>query len=80
MIFHRVSKLNFLGAQYCLPGAGSTLLAEVTFREGSYLGAMPESEVVDKVTGDLVRLGFIRKETSSTPQFALNGTPTSFTI
>jgi UDP-galactopyranose mutase len=23
---------------------------------------MPESEVVDKVTGDLVRLGFIRKE------------------
>ena len=62
VIFHRVSKLNFLGAQYCLPGAGSTLLAEVTFREGSYLGAMPESEVVDKVTGDLVRLGFIRKE------------------
>lgn len=62
IIFHRLSKLNFLGEEYCLPDGGSTLMAEVTFRPDSYLGSLPESTIVERVTRDLAKLGFIDKE------------------
>jgi protoporphyrinogen oxidase len=62
VIFHRLSKLNFLGPEYALQGGGSTLLAEVTFRPNSYQASMTENEVVERVTGDLATLGFIDLE------------------
>jgi protoporphyrinogen oxidase len=62
LIFHRLSKLNFLGESYKLPGDGSTLMAEVTFRPGSYFGALSQTEVVERVTHDLVKAGFIDRE------------------
>ncbi len=62
IIFHRLSKLNFLGEAYKLPGTGSTLLAEVTFRPGSYLGSISEAAIVERVTSDLVKLGFIKHD------------------
>lgn len=37
VIFHRISKLNFLGKGYCQPDNKSTLLVEITFRPGSYI-------------------------------------------
>lgn len=59
IIFHRLSKLNFLGAAYKPQGVGSTLMAEVTFRPGSYLSSLPESEIVSRTIDGLERLGFI---------------------
>jgi protoporphyrinogen oxidase len=39
-----------------LPGGGTTLLAEVTFRPGSPLATVPVDEVVRRVIDDLVKL------------------------
>ena len=62
IIFHRLSKLNFLGPEYALPQDGTTLMAEVTFRPGSYLASLPQATIEQRVTDDLVRLGFIRAQ------------------
>lgn len=53
-IFHRLSRLNFLGENYQLPNGASTLMAEVTFRPGSYLASLPQSQIVDQVIDGLV--------------------------
>ena len=62
IVFHRLSKLNFLGEEYQLPGTGTTLMAEVTFRPGSHLASISQSRVVEQVTRDLAKLGFIDLE------------------
>lgn len=62
IIFHRVSKLNYLGADYC-PDDGSTLLmAEVTFRPGSHLSTLTVPEIQSRVVRDLEKCGFILSE------------------
>lgn len=61
-IFHRLSKLNFLGDSYCLPNGGSTLMAEITFRPDSYLGSLSKEQIEKKVTEDLDRLGFVTRD------------------
>lgn len=60
-IFHRLSKLNFLGESYCLPDGGSTLMAEITFRPDSYLGSLSKEQIEKRVTEDLDRLGFVAR-------------------
>jgi len=60
IIFHRLSKLNFLGAAYELAGGGTTLMAEITFRPASYLASLSQSEILERVKADLTRMGFIR--------------------
>lgn len=59
VLFHRLSKLNFLGDSYCLPDGGSSVLAEITFRPNSYLGSMPPEQIKARVLDDLHRLNFI---------------------
>jgi protoporphyrinogen oxidase len=59
IIFHRLSKLNFLGDAYCQTNGGSTLMAEVTFRPGSYLAGIGEKEISRRVLEDLETIGFI---------------------
>ncbi len=59
ILFHRVSKLNFL-----LPedrhGGPSVLMAEVTYRPGSALARLADDELLRRIGDDLTRLGFIR--------------------
>jgi protoporphyrinogen oxidase len=62
IIFHRVSKLNFLGDEYGKSSDTTTLLVEVTFRPGSYLSGKSHDAIVDEVVRDLCRVGFIDKE------------------
>lgn len=62
IIFHRLSKLNFLGSEYCLPEGGSTLMLEITFRPGSYLSTLSQEQILTRVKDDLVKLGFIKHE------------------
>jgi protoporphyrinogen oxidase len=59
IIFHRLSKLDFLGESYCRDGESSTLMAEVTYRPGSYLGSLDREQVEKRVIQDLEKLGFI---------------------
>lgn len=61
-IFHRLSRLNFLGESYCHPDGGSTLMAEVTFRPESYLGSIPVEKIEEQIIEDLTALGMIEKE------------------
>lgn len=62
ILFHRLSKLNFLGPDYVLPQDGTTLMAEVTFRPDSYLASLPQSAIEQRVIDDLTRLGFIEAQ------------------
>ena len=59
IIFHRVSKLNFLGESYCPADGGTVLLAEVTFRPDSYLGSLSVKAIEDEIVVNLGALGLI---------------------
>ena len=59
ILFHRLSKLNFLGENYSLPDGGSTLQLEVTFRPGSHLGTLGAETIKKRVVADLEKLGFV---------------------
>lgn len=62
VLFHRLSNLNFLGEAYCREGEASTLMAEVTFRPGSYLSTLGRATIEKRVVDDLVKVGFIKPE------------------
>lgn len=62
IIFHRLSKIDFLGESYKSVDGYTTLMAEVTFRPGSYLSKFSQTEIMDKVIDGLVDLGFIHRE------------------
>ena len=62
ILFHRLSKLNFLGENYCRGDESSTLMAEVTFRPESYLSSLDRATIEKRVADDLVKLGFINHE------------------
>jgi protoporphyrinogen oxidase len=62
VIFHRLSKLNFLGEKYCLPNNASSLLIEITFRPNSYLAGLLEDEIKDRVVRDLEKIKILKKE------------------
>ena len=58
IIFHRVSKLNFLDDSH----KTSYLMAEVTFREGDHYSKMSKEEIIKNVVDDLEKLNFINKK------------------
>lgn len=62
IIFHRLSKLNFLGSNYERENGASTLMAEVTFRPDSYLGNLDVAEIEKQVVQGLADLGFVEPE------------------
>jgi protoporphyrinogen oxidase len=57
ILFHRLSKLNFLTPSDAEDGTTS-VMAEVTFRRGDVVDRMTNDELLDRVVGDMVRLGF----------------------
>ena len=59
IIFHRLSKLNFLGSNYCLDNNASTILIEITYRPNSYLSSLTQEEIQHRVISDLERMGLI---------------------
>ena len=59
IIFHRLSNLNFLGEEYIAEGGKSTLLAEITFRPGSYLSTLSEDRIKEEVVEGLEKCGFV---------------------
>jgi protoporphyrinogen oxidase len=61
-IFHRISKLNFLGNSYRLKNGGSTIMIEITYRPNSYLGGLPPENIRQMVLQDLDRLNLVKKD------------------
>ena len=62
IIFHRLSKLNFLGPAYCLPQGGSSLLVEITYRPRSYLASLIPEQIKEKVVQDLEKLHLLERQ------------------
>lgn len=62
IMFHRLSKLNFLGENYSRENGASTLMAEVTFRPDSYLGNLSTAAIEQRIVDDLVKLNLIDRE------------------
>lgn len=61
IIFHRLSKVNFLGKNYSFDDA-STILAEITYRPKSYLAGLRKEEIRRRVLDDLDKLNLIKKK------------------
>lgn len=61
VIFHRVSKMDFLGREY-RKKSGASYMVEVTYREGDFISHLTESELEDKVAAGLKVIGFADKE------------------
>ncbi len=59
IIFHRVSKLNFLGDGYCKKDVSVTLMVEITYRKNSLLDKMSNEDIVDKILEGLEETKFI---------------------
>ena len=57
IMFHRLSKLDFLGDAYHQPGT-TTLMAETTFRPGDRFD-LPGEKISESVVADLDRIGFV---------------------
>ena len=58
VLFHRLSKVNFLFPPEVDDGTTS-LLVEVTYRKGDLIDQMNDRHVVQRIVQDLCRLGFI---------------------
>ncbi len=61
IIFHRISKMNFLGKNYCLKDKGSTIMAEITYRPGSYLADLSRDEIRRTVIDDFDKIDLVKK-------------------
>lgn len=61
-VFHRLSKLNFMGENYAGPNGETVLLVEVTFREGDLVSKMSDEELKARIVDDLDRIGFTKKD------------------
>ena len=59
IIFHRVSKLNFLGNSYCKKDGSSTLMVEVTYRKNSIIDKMSNEDVIEKILDGLEKTKFV---------------------
>ena len=62
IIFHRISKLNFLGSNYRPKNHGSTILVEITYRPESYLAGFGEGQIKQRVITDLDKLNLIKRK------------------
>ena len=58
VLFHRVSKLDFLLPPESRDGE-SRVMAEVTYRAGDRISKMSDAEMLDRVTADLARIKLI---------------------
>ena len=58
MYKRQLSKLDFLGKNYNL-GDRTTLMAEVTFRPGSYIASLSKEDITKEVINGLVNEGLI---------------------
>ena len=61
IIFHRISKLDFLGKNYSFKKS-TTFQIEITFKENSKIGQMKDKQIFNKIYEGLKKLNFIQKK------------------
>ncbi len=61
IIFHRISKMDFLGQAYHR-GTEATYMAEVTYRKGDNISCMSEEALAEKIKEGLAAIGFAQKK------------------
>ena len=59
VIFHRISKMDFLGERYHRDSE-ATYMVEITYREGDYIDHMDQSEIESRISQGLERIGFAK--------------------
>lgn len=59
ILFHRISKMDFLGEEYRKGGA--SYMVEVTYRQGDWIDRMSEEKLREKLLSGLLKIGFIEK-------------------
>lgn len=64
IIFHRISKMDFLGEGYKSDSA--TYMVEVTFRKNDYTDQLSEEELKFRIADGMVRIGFAKEKSDST--------------
>lgn len=57
VIFHRISKMDFLGNAYHR-GREATYMAEITYRKNDHIDAMESGELSDKIRRGMCEIGF----------------------
>jgi len=62
IIFHRLSKLDFLGKNYSIKGTTS-FLVEITFREGDLISKTSNKNLIKKIYDGLKKIKFVKKFT-----------------
>ena len=60
IIFHRISKMDFLGDSYQSDSA--TYMVEVTYREGDYTDSLSDEILREKIADGIVRIGFAKNK------------------
>ncbi len=60
IIFHRLSKLDFLGKNYSIKGTTS-FLVEITFREGDLISKTSNKNLIRKIYDGLKKIKFVKK-------------------
>ena len=61
IIFHRISKLDFLGKNYSLKDT-TTFEIEITYRKGDKISKMSEQQITKKIQSGLKKLKFIKNK------------------
>ena len=60
VIFHRISKMDFLGDAYH-HGDEATYMVEVTYRAGDHIDHMDDAELKEKISAGMEEIGFAKK-------------------
>ena len=60
IIFHRLSKLDFLGKKYSIKGTTS-FLVEITFKQGDLISKMSNTKIFKKIFQGMEKLKFCKK-------------------
>lgn len=60
IIFHRISKMDFLGESYKSDGA--TYMVEVTYRQGDYTDSLSDEQLMKRIVEGLKQIEFIEDE------------------
>lgn len=60
VLFHRISKMDFLGEAYKSDGA--SYMIEVTFRQGDHIDGLTTGQLQEKIVSGLEEIGFIKEQ------------------
>lgn len=62
VIFHRISKMDFLGEEYHHSENEATYMIEVTYRKNDQVDNLTEEELKDKIAEGLLKIGFAKEK------------------